>query len=331
MTGAGAEKNKLVSLIRAHDDFLIASHVNPDGDTLGSAIALSLALEAMGKKTRLFCRDGVPENYFFLPHSEKFLTSLAQGDTERSALILVDCNEPSRADLSDFVFARTAVIDHHETERTFGEVRWVEPRGPATGLMVLALIRDLGVALTRDIAVNLYAAVAVDTGTFRFGNTTAGVLRAAADLTEAGVEPGLVAENLYRAWSLQQFNLFQRMLRRAELAGPVCFAALAAEDFRETGAAQQDTENFVNFPLSVKDVMVSVLIRETREGFWKVSLRSKGDINVSKVAGKFGGGGHQNAAGCTMEGEAEGVREILLREVGRLPGMASTGRTPFPA
>lgn len=322
MTGAGAEKEKLVSLIRAHDDFLIASHVNPDGDTLGAAIALSLALESMGKKARIFCRDGVPKNYAFLPHSDRVLTSLVPGETERSALILVDCNEPSRADLAGFAFARTAVIDHHETERAFGEIRWVEPQGPATGLMVLGLIRGLGVALTRDIAVNLYAAIAVDTGTFRFGNTTAEVLRAAADLTEAGAEPGVSAENLYRSWSLEQFNLFQRMLGRAELAGPVFFSAISAGDFRETNATQQDTENFVNFPLSVEGVKVSVLIRETNEGLWKASLRSKDDINVSKVAGKFGGGGHKNAAGCTLEGDVDGIRKILLDEVGRIPGVA---------
>lgn len=306
------EKEKLVSLIRAHNDFVIASHISPDGDTLGSAIALSLALEAMGKKTRLFCRDGVPKNYAFLPRSERVLASLSPRDAERSALILVDCNEPSRADLADFSFAHTAVIDHHETERSFGEARWVEPGGPATGLMVLGLIRDLGVALTPDIAVNLYTAIAVDTGTFRFGNTTAEVLRAAAALTEAGAEPGVIAENLYQMWSREQLNLFQRMLRSVEIDGPVCFAVIATGDFRETETSQQDTENFVNFPLFVMDIKVSVLVRETKEGLWKVSLRSKGDVSVSGVAAKFGGGGHKNAAGCTLLGTREEVRKKVF-------------------
>jgi phosphoesterase RecJ-like protein len=308
-------------MLRGRDDFLIASHLSPDGDTLGSAIALSLALEATGKKSAVFSKDGVPRHYDFLPRSERVITSLDSWDAGGSALILVDCNHPSRAALEGVSFASTSVIDHHETERDYGDIRWVEPRSPATGLMVLGLLNDMGVRITRDIAVNLYAAIAVDTGTFRFRNTDAEVLRAAAALTEAGSEPGLVAESLYQTWSMNQFKLLCGMIGRTELSGGMGITSIPVELFTETGTTYRDTENFVNFPLLMKDVQVSALMREVEKGLWKVSFRSKGDINVSRVAESFGGGGHRNAAGCSVTGDLKSVKRRLVDAIRKLEGV----------
>ena len=160
----------VAAAINSGTDFVVATHVNPDGDALGSAIALSMALESMGKKVLVFDRDGVPATYDFIPGAERVMTDL--GSFKVETLILVDCNSLKRAGLEGFSgFQRTIVIDHHETEGDFGDIRWVETEVPATGMMVLKLINFLGLALTKDMAQNLYTAIALDTGTFRYGNT----------------------------------------------------------------------------------------------------------------------------------------------------------------
>lgn len=309
---------EIVSALKEAERLLIATHVNPEGDALGSQIALSMALEAMGKSTFLYNRDGVPDFYDFLPGHDRINASLPD-DTSDMTLVVMDCNNPERAAVEGRPFKKALVIDHHETEADFGDVKWVEPHAPATGLMVFNLLKAMGVEVTPEIAVNLYAAIAVDTGTFRYNNTTPEVLRAAAELTEAGATPGEIAEGIYQSWSSRRFNLLCMMLETLEMSDSVAITAVTREMFEKSGASPVDTEEFSNFPRMMKDVKVSAFIKELPEGGWKVSLRSKNEYNVARVAERFGGGGHRNAAGCTVEGDlgsvkkrlAEAIREIL--------------------
>jgi phosphoesterase RecJ-like protein len=312
-------KDAAVSFLREQSRFVITTHVFPDGDGLGSALALSLALEAMGKQCRVYCRDGVPDVYEFLPHSEKVLKKTPPADG--AALVLLDCNKPERAAIEAEDFDSTAVIDHHETESDFGQVRWIEPRVPATGIMVYHALKALGAAITKDIATNLYAAIAVDTGTFRFSNTDPDSLRVAAELTEAGAEPGYISENLYQTWSENRFKLLCMNMGSLDVKGSVSLTTVTAEMFELTNTHIYDTENFVNFPLLMKDVKVSVFLRETEKNIWKVSLRSKGDINVAKLAERFHGGGHKNAAGCRVRGDLVTVRGKVLGAIRELYGL----------
>lgn len=299
----------IARFLRDEDNFLVATHLNPDGDALGSAIALLMGLEAMGKKAAVFDKDGVPQTLRFLPGSERVADSV--GDTEDLVLVLLDCNSLERAGLEKCTFRRSLVIDHHETETDFGDIRWIETKQPAVGLMVFGLLKEMGVELTPDMAENLYTAIAVDTGTFRFPNTSAEALRAAAELTEAGARPGDVAERLYRSMTANRFALLSMTLDGLEMDGDVGITAVSGEMFQKTGTRAEDTENFVNYPLLMERVKVSILLREV-EGGWKASLRSKGRRNVAQVARPFGGGGHKNAAGCFIKADLKSAKGMLL-------------------
>jgi bifunctional oligoribonuclease and PAP phosphatase NrnA len=303
---------ELISFLREKKDFFIATHINPEGDALGSALALSMALETLGKKTIIYDRDGVPELYRFLPGQEKILDSSRGIQTSGLNLLLLDCNTPERAGIEGLRFQSSAVIDHHETETGFGDIRWIEPKAAATGLMIFNVVKELGVALSKEIAVNLYTAIAIDTGTFRFGNTTAEVLRAAADLAEAGAQPGYVANNLYETWSEKRFRLLIMALSTLEIKDAVAFTYVTREMFHKTGASPEDTENFSSLPRTMKDVGISAFFREVNSDEWKISLRSRGAINVASIASSFGGGGHKNAAGYKIKATLEDAKKALL-------------------
>jgi phosphoesterase RecJ-like protein len=312
----------VAAYIRAEDDFLIATHVGPDGDALGSSIALSMALDALGKKSLVYCKDGVPEIYRFLPSAGRVKNAIEKPEAGGKALLLLDCGTPERAGLEGYGFRRSAVIDHHETEWDFGEVCWVDPTMPATGMMVLELIRALGVRPTPEMAANLYTAIALDTGTFRYSNTDAAALRAAADLVDAGAVPGDIAEGLYSTWSKGRFNLLCMNMGTLAVEGRTALSTVTLGMFKATDTTQYDTENFVNFPLMMKDIRVSALIREVEAGKWKVSLRSRGEVNVARVAERFKGGGHKNAAGCTVEGDLPAVKKLVMDALHALLGEA---------
>lgn len=306
---------EVVDAIKAGDDFLIATHVNPDGDALGSAIALAMGLKSLGKKVSVYDRDGVPETYTFLPGQEIVLSDMT--GVKAGTLILVDCNKPVRAGLSeDLKFKNTMVIDHHETDSDFGQVKWIDPAIPATGLMVFEILKSLDVALTTEMAQNIYTAIALDTGTFRYSNTTADALHAGAELIEAGASPGHVADKLYSNWGMNRFALFQAVLSNMDLCGDICFLSITRKMHKEFKTSEPDTENFVNFPLQIDSVRASVMLKElvSRKG-WRVSMRSKGDINVADIAERCGGGGHRNAAGCNIEGTYEEAKGILIKEL----------------
>lgn len=308
---------EILSFLREQKDFFLATHINPEGDALGSSLALSLALEILGKRTVVYDRDGVPYFYSFLPEHERIIKSAEGVRTLDLNLILLDCNTPERAGIEGWSFRSAAVIDHHETEADFGKPRWIEPDAAATGLMVFHIVKGLGVEITREIAINLYTAMAIDTGTFRFGNTSAEVLRAASELVEAGARPGYVANNLYETWSEQRFHLFVMALNTLEIKDSVAFTYVTKEMFKVTGADPEDTENFSGFPRMMKDIAISAFFREIAGGEWKVSLRSKGDVNVADLAASFGGGGHKNAAGYKIKAALPDARRELLNKLSR--------------
>lgn len=310
----------VLDFLRKGQQFFIATHISPDGDALGSSIALSLALESLGKETIIYDKDPVPEFYKFLPGHERFTQSISNLKFEISNLMLLDCNELERTGIEKIEFVSSAVIDHHETAREFGDVKWIEPHAAATGLMIFYVIKELGVKITKDIAINLYAALAIDTGTFRYSNTTPEVLRVAAELIETGADPSYIAESLYETWSESRFRLLLKVLNTLEINDGVAITLVTLDMFRETGALVEDTENFVGFPRLLKSVRISALFREVENNYYKVSLRSRGrGINVAKVAAMFGGGGHRNAAGCKIRADFKTAKETLLKKLHTLP------------
>jgi len=303
---------ELVSVLKKEKVFLLAAHLSPDGDAIGSALALADALESIGKEVHVYNKDLVPEFYRFMPGYKRFRSGLKKSLSQKPVLVLLDCNSPERAGLEQYSFRKSLVIDHHETETDFGDIRWVVPSAAATGLMVFYLVKAMGVRVTRDMAINLYTAIAVDTGTFRYSNTSPEVLRASAELVEAGANPAAISECLYERWEENRFDLLVMTLKNLEIKSDVAIMHVTKNMLEKTGTKPEDTENFSNLPRMIKSVKVAALFRDIGNGFWKVSLRSKGDVNVAKIAELYGGGGHKNAAGFKIKGSLKSAKEKLL-------------------
>ena len=310
---------ELLSVFKEEGPFLIAAHIDPDGDAVGSVLALSDALEAIGKKTFLYSRDPVPKYFKFMPGRKKFISGLRPVLKKDPVLVLLDCNSPERAGLEGHRFRKSVVIDHHETESDFGNVRWISHTAAATGVMVYYLVKALRVKITKEMATNLYTAISVDTGTFRYSNTTSDVLRASAELVDAGAEPNRIAVSLYQTWEYERFRLLIAALNTLEVRDGVAMIHVTKRMYRETGTSAEDTENFSNFPRMIGSIRVAVLLRELDQGGWKASLRSKGAVNVARIAERFGGGGHRNAAGFKTYSDLKSIREALFH-AGRRSG-----------
>lgn len=315
--------SELMDFLKKEDNFIIATHYSPDADGLGSALALSMALRKLGKKTLLLDRDSVPNQCRFMPGHEEFQTLeafLSSGSGDFRNLVLVDCNDLTRissnkSQISNLKFQISAVIDHHESERPFGDIRWIRPDSPATGIMVYYILKELCVEITKELAVNLYAAIAVDTGNFRHANTTADALRIAAEMAGAGAKPHEISMELYESWSDGRFMLFRKALNTLQIEECISIITVTLKMLEETGTTPDDTENLVEFPRIMKKIAVSILFREIGEDHYKVSLRSKGGINVARVAETFKGGGHKNAAGCTVSADIETAKNKVLEAV----------------
>ena len=299
---------------------LLCTHVSPDGDTLGATLALSAALEALGKHVRVTCADPVPELYAFLPGSGRIVTPEALAGEGFDLAVAVDVSDAARLGTARSLFDAAAVrlvIDHHPTNDRFGGVNWIEPEAAATGMLALACIRDLGAALSKEMADCLYVAVATDTGNFSFANTNADALRAAAELAKAGARPDKLIERVYRTRSRAGVELLGRALSTLRLfAGDrAAVMALTARDFAETGAADSMTEGIVNYAVEITGVQVAALVHERNDEKKEIkcSLRAREPHDVSALAKRFGGGGHALAAGCTLSPPMESALRVLER------------------
>jgi phosphoesterase RecJ-like protein len=310
---------------------LLSVHKNPDGDALGSQLALMMALERTGREVSAHNLDPVPEIYGFLPGRERISTgATVQGTYD--ALVVLDA-EPSRTGLFNGVYpAGTLInIDHHVTNPLECPLTWLDPEAAATGEMVFRLISRMEVVLDRDLALCLFTAIFTDTGSFRYSNTTAESMRMAAALIEAGADPWIVTENVYESFAFRRIRLLGTVLGAMERSADerTAWVVVTHDLYRATGTTVEDTDNFVNFVRSVKGVEVAVLFRQTGPEQFKVSLRSKGRVDLTTVARSLGGGGHRNAAGGMVDGAFPAVRERVLHAVQRQID-AQLGASSFP-
>jgi|WetSurMetagenome_2_1015567.scaffolds.fasta_scaffold00030_22 bifunctional oligoribonuclease and PAP phosphatase NrnA len=327
----------LIETLRNRDNFLVATHVNPDGDAVGSAVALSMALEKIGKKIVLVDKHPVSPQYFFLPGHERFHTyETFQASGHRvsdfETLVMLDCNtvgriglesveqHPAIEELKGAVAGGmfSIIIDHHQVNNDFGNVKWIDSAAAATGILVYSIIKTMGIPITMDMAENLYTAIVIDTGNFRFDNTTPDVLRIAAELADYGVSPGVIYEEVYESFSEDRFRLYMQVIGSIELHGDIAVSVVTRKMLDETSTTADDTENFVSFPRLMREVKISALVRELNSGGCKVSLRSKGAINISEVAEYFGGGGHRNAAGCRINAGVEDAKRLVLEKISEM-------------
>lgn len=308
----------LESAVRRGHRFLLTSHVNPDGDAIGSAIGLSRVLHRLGKGTTIWNHDATPRIYESIPGGNR----IHVGETPPAgfpelfdAAIVLECPSPERTGLSEHLKKITVInIDHHLGNEHYGAVNWVETAAPAVGEMVFRLSRALNVALDRDAANALYLTLVTDTGGFRFSNTTPETFEAAAALVRVGASPETVASWLYESNPAAVMRLLGELLGSLELHddGRVATAWITAEMMGRAGAMPGDSEGLIDYPRSIAGVRAVALFRELDDGEHKVSLRSRGAVNVEKIARRSGGGGHHNAAGFTSP--AERRREELVEE-----------------
>lgn len=303
--------------LRAGSRVLLACHVNPDGDTMGSALALGLALRRAGKDVTLVSPDEVPLPYRFLPGSDGFLNAVPEGDHDVS--VALDCDGLNRLGPAAPGVRRAACVievDHHTGNDRFGDIVVVDPTAAATGEIIFALLRLLALPILPDVATNLYVALLTDTGSFRFANTTARSLRIAAELVDCGADPFRIADHVYETRSYPATLLLGRALASIGLSqdGRIAWGRLTARDFEEVGATDAETEGIVNHLRAIAGVRVAVLFREVN-GKVRVSLRSREPVDVAAVARVFGGGGHRVAAGCTLPTPLAQAERRVLDEV----------------
>jgi len=279
-------------------------HKSPDGDALGSALTLAMALEARGKEAEIYCWDAVPYFYRFLPGWEKVKRVRQENKVFFYPLVVgLDSSDLGRLPfLEGRPPGKVVNIDHHPTNTRWGDLNLVEPGAAATGEIIFRLLEKWGLEITPEMATCLYTAIFTDTGGFRFSNTTEASLLYCCRLVKLGASPYEVATHVYESYSPGRMRLLGLALNTLSMAaeGGVAWIVVTREMMEATGTGPEDTEEFVNFPKSIRGVEVALLFRETESGV-KVSFRSKGKVNVALIAASLGGGGHKAAAGCDME------------------------------
>ncbi|GBC93006.1 Bifunctional oligoribonuclease and PAP phosphatase NrnA [bacterium HR15] len=309
-----------VQLIEQADTCLVVAHLNPDGDTLGSALALYHGLYLLRKHTvRLLCHDPVPEIYRFLPGSTAVETE-QQPITVYDLALVCDMSQLNRAGRHEPLIRaarRIVQIDHHMPQEVFADVRLVDQSAAATAEIAYRLLRALRVPFTPEIATCLLTGIVTDTFSFKFPNTTPRTLRIAAHLQSCGASISEINEQVFETRSFSAVKLLGlalSTLKRTE-DGRIAWAIIPRSAFEEAGASEEETEGIVNFVRSIHGVQVAMLLRESPNRKIRVSLRSRGAINVALIAQQFGGGGHENAAGCTLEMSLSEAEHALLHEV----------------
>ena len=311
--------DKVLKEIEKRERFVLTSHARPDGDAVSSTLALGEILRQMGKKTAIVLHDGVPRVYQHLPFADT-VTKSDRIENHYDAAILLECDSIQRTRIEGLENQFLINIDHHKSGQDFANINWIDPSAVATGELVYKLARAAGVKITPEIATCIYTAVITDTGLFVFEGTNAHTFELARELVLAGAEPSKCARPIYFGHSTAKLRLIGAALSALQREGPLVWIWATQEQMERSGASEEDCEGIVNYALSIGDVEVAVFFREQPDGRFRVSLRSKGAVDVSEVAEKFGGGGHACASGLSVDGPLHAaVEKVLGRVRSRLP------------
>jgi bifunctional oligoribonuclease and PAP phosphatase NrnA len=305
--------------IRHNQRFLVATHVRPDGDAVGSVLAMTHLLHSLGKEADPYCQDPVPTAYRFLPGTPSIRDRALQPERYDVA-ILVDCGDflrvgPALAEpIGQIPFLIS--IDHHVAHASFGNIYWNKTSASSACEMLYDLCLSLPVAIDADLATTLYTGLLADSGSFRFSNTNRRVLEIAADLVASGADPAFIAEQVYDSASVESLRLLAMVLATLSLhvSDRLATAQMSQKMFTETAASPADAEGFINFLRSVKTVVMAMLFREGTEGKIHVSMRSKGNVDVASFAQRQGGGGHRHAAAFEVSGTLSDIRSRFTEQ-----------------
>lgn len=299
--------------IRERRRFLLTSHARPDGDSIGSQLAMAFALDALGKDVRIVNSDRAPEHYQEFPGMDR-IEIAPHVDADADAVIVMECSDLSRSNVAGLERHFLINIDHHAGNRMFGALNWHDESAAACGEMVFELIRALRVPLTLEIATHIYLAILTDTGSFHHSNITPRTFDICRQTVEAGVNPAVMARRVFDSNSFGKLKLIGALLDRMELVDDGRLAVLYLDDqmLAACGCTYNDTEGLINLPLTAREIQAVVFFKVASNGDVRVSMRSKYDVDVRRVANTFGGGGHRNAAGFTAAGRLEELRPRIL-------------------
>lgn len=309
----------ILDAIRSHDRFLVATHVRPDGDALGSLLAMVGILRGMGKKADPYSQDPASAAYSFLPGSDA-LRHTVSDLSSYDAAILVDCGDLHRVGYELEASVRRIPflinIDHHLNDAPYGDVFWVVPEASSTCEMLYDLAQGIPLALDRNVATFLYTGLMTDTGSFRFSNTTERVLEIARDLVRCGADPSYIAEQVYDSSSPERLKLLTHVLASVRFLSRdrLVTAELSQKMLLDTSTSATDSESFINHLRSVRPVEMAMLFKEEKDGLINVSMRSKGNVDVASFAQRLGGGGHRHAAAFRVRGHLQDVRSQVTQK-----------------
>ena len=319
MTTTAAEpaaRARVAAEIHKRQRFVISSHVRPDGDAIGSQLAMAYALRQLGKDVRLVNRDPVPPPLLTFPGTGDIEVG-AHVDDPGDAVIVMESGDLSRTGVAGLDRGFVINIDHHVDNTMYGAVNWFDASAAACGEMVFDLVRELGVPLTREIATHVYLAILTDTGSFHHSNISPRTFDICRQCVEAGVNPPAVASSVFDSNNLGRLKLFGAVVSRMELdrTGRVATVVVDRKLVADCDATYEDTEGLINLLLTVKDIQAVVFFKENGPGDWRVSMRSKGNVDINAVARQFGGGGHKNASGCNAAGRFEDLKDVFRQKI----------------
>ncbi len=306
--------NSALKALKTASTIVIAAHIDPDGDALGSSLGLALILRGLGKEVTVYNRDAVPYSYKFLPGAELVGNRLPPAC---DLLCLLDCSEFARAgdELAAWSGSKCSLcIDHHLTADLAADINLVCADACATGELIYELAVILAPDFGLDIAVNLYTAILTDTGSFRYSNATPSAFAVAGDLVRRGVKPWDITQQVYESQPVERIKLTALVLKTLRIAASKRAAAVWVTEamFKATGTDGEYTDGLINYPRSIAGVEVAFMAREIGPDDYKFSFRSRGKVNVAALAAAFGGGGHHNAAGCRLQGKLEDLIEKIF-------------------
>ncbi len=316
--------DQIISHIKEANHILLASHADPDGDAVGSLLALGIAIGRRGQKTTIYNASPIPAVYRFLPSVERIVRHIKKAGTYDLALIM-DCGDLPRIGEASTTVSQIPVvinIDHHISNTGFGDIQLIDPSACSTAELVYRLIKALDVPLDKAIATSLYTGILTDTGSFRFSSTNQAAFAISQEMAELGVEPHDVAQHVYGTYSLGRIKLLNLALDSIEISqnGKLSIMTVTGAMFAETGTHPEDVDGMINYARRIEDVKVAALIQEQQNGNtnsnghcrYHVSLRSDGTVDVAAIAGSFGGGGHASAAGFQIEATLTELKSDII-------------------
>jgi phosphoesterase RecJ-like protein len=316
MAASESTRAEVAAAIRTRQRFVITSHVRPDGDAIGSSLAMAGALRQLGKDVRVLFRDPPPPPLLVFP-GVGGIEITDRADDPGDAVLIMECGDVPRTGIDGLAGGFVINIDHHPGNLLYGAMNWIDLSAAACGELVYELIRELGVPLTLESATHIYVAILTDTGSFHYSNITPRTFDICRHCMEVGVDPPAIARSIFDSNNLGRLKLFGAVLSRMELddSGRIATVYVDRRLAAECGGTYEDTEGLINLPLTVKEIQAVVFFKESGHNDWRVSMRSKGDTDVNAIAKQFGGGGHKNASGCSATGSLDSLKQAFREKL----------------